>query len=81
MIVGINYNNDGSRYIASIIFCYSWNVLKRERVAQALTQDCDEVYITEFNTTCEDFINEIVLKGCRIGEWYVRPKQFLQPYR
>ena len=67
MIVGINYSNDGSRYIASIIFCDSWSALKRERVAQALTQDCDEVYIKALNKTCEDFINEIVLRGCRIG--------------
>jgi hypothetical protein len=67
MIVGLNYDSYGSRYINTIVYSGDWNALKKEKVAQALTQDCDEVYITEFDEECEDFINEIVLKGCRIG--------------
>ena len=67
MIVGINYNTDGSRYIASIIYSHDWNFLKTERIAQALSQDCDEVYVVEFSNSHKDFINEIVTKGCRIG--------------
>lgn len=68
MIVGINYNTDGSRYIASIFSRYCWDTLKEKRIAQAISHDCDEVYIIDFNPYYEDFINEIVLKGCRIGD-------------
>lgn len=67
MIVGLNFNSDGSRYVSTIIYCSTWNALKTERVAQALLHDCDEVYITSIDGNCEPFINELVLKGCRIG--------------
>lgn len=67
MIVGINYKSDGRRYISTIIYCSKWSALRTERVAQALLDDCDEVYVIALDGNCEDFINEVVLKGCRIG--------------
>lgn len=66
MIAGINFKGDGSRYISTLIYCSTWNTLKIERVAQALLHDCDEVYIISLDGNYEPFINEIVLKGCRV---------------
>lgn len=66
MVVGINYNTDGSRYIARI----SYNALRSKeadkRLADKCSTLCDEMYIIDIDNTHVDFINEIVTKGCRI---------------
>lgn len=66
MIVGININTNGERYIAALHFDYDYNNDNKTRIAQSWKMCYDEVYIVHFDNCHEDFINEIVLKGCRI---------------
>ena len=66
MLVGIDYTQEGKRTIGTLVYeaCCDNSYLK------ARANDCkvidDEVYIVDFNPNYEEFINEIVLKGCRI---------------
>lgn len=69
MVVGINYNQDGSRYIAYIYYIRTWSREMKQSVAHALCIRCEEVYIVSdfnFKNDDQDFINEIVTKGCRM---------------
>ena len=66
MIVGININTNGERYIAALHFDFDYNNDNKTRIAQSWKMCYDEVYIVHFDNCCEDFINEIVLKGCKI---------------
>lgn len=67
MIVGININAIGDRYIACLYFCNDNNRKDRQTIAKLWLNSYDEVYIIDnFDSNDEDFINEIVLKGCRI---------------
>lgn len=65
MIIGINYNTDGTRYISTIIYHSRWNALQIENIANALTADCDEVYICPVDNTATPAINEVLRNGCR----------------
>lgn len=66
MIVGININTNGERYIAALQFDFDYNNDNKNGIAQSWKMCYDEVYIVPFDNCHEDFINEIVLKGCRI---------------
>lgn len=67
MIVGINYSQDGSRYIARIVFQANSTMQKIQDLAHYMMKDYDEVYVIgSFKNNDQDFINEIVTKGCRI---------------
>lgn len=66
MIVGLNYNTDGERYIDTIIYHSKFNALQIENIANALTADNDEVYICIMDNVDTSYIDEVVLKGCRI---------------
>lgn len=66
MIVGININSIGDRYIAGLYFNFDNSRHDREAIAKLWVNHYDEVYIVDFDNCCEDFINEIVLKGCRM---------------
>lgn len=67
MIVGINLNTLGDRYIASLYFIDDNTRHDKEAIARLWSNHYDEVYIIDgFDNCCEDFINEIVLKGCRV---------------
>lgn len=67
MIVGININAIGDRYIASLYFCNDHNRKDKQAIANLWLNHYDEVYIVDdFDSNDDDFINEIVLKGCRI---------------
>ena len=66
MIVGMNYTQDGNRTIVLIDYysdCSNDYLIHLTNNYKVLY---DEVYIVNFNPNCEDFINEIVLKGCRV---------------
>lgn len=67
MIVGINLNAIGDRYVAGLYFNYDIGIKERQAIAKLWLNQYDEVYIIDsFDNCCEDFINEIVLKGCRM---------------
>ena len=67
MIVGINLNSLGERYIAGLYFNMDNSHHDREAIAKLWLNHYDEVYIVDsFDNCCDDFINEIVLKGCRM---------------
>lgn len=68
MIVGINLNTIGDRYIAALYFIDSNSRKDKEAIAKLWTNNYDEVYIVDSFDNCnDDFINEIVLKSCRIS--------------
>lgn len=67
MIVGININAIGDRYIASLYLNIDNSRHDKEAIAKLWLNHYDEVYIIDLDTSCDDFINEIVLKGCRIS--------------
>ena len=67
MIIGINYNTDGTRYIAAVYFLAKWtdtNIADAANVYKALY---DEVYIINFHPNYKPLIEDIVLNGCRIS--------------
>lgn len=68
LIVGININTIGDRYIAYLK--YDSDLMRNEvnAIAYHMKETYDEVYVIEMNegATNEDFIAHIVLKGCRI---------------
>ena len=67
MIVGINYNTDGTRYIAGIIYSINYTDQHITDLSQAYIGDFDEVYIIDFNPNYKPLIQDIVLNGCRIS--------------
>lgn len=67
MIVGININAIGDRYIAGLYYNMNNSRHDEEAIAKLWVNEYDEVYIIDFDNNCDDFINEIVLKGCRIS--------------
>lgn len=67
MIVGMNINAIGDRYIACLYSNIDNSRHDKEAIAKLWLNHYDEVYIVDsFDNCCEDFINEIVLKGCRM---------------
>lgn len=66
MIVGINYNTDGTRYIDTVIYHSKFNALQIEHIANALTADNDEVYICSIDNTSAPYIDDVLREGCRI---------------
>ena len=67
MIVGINYTNDGRRYISNIAYDSKWSDETKMNKAKELSEIQDEVYIVGIDKNCIPFIEEIVFRGCRIG--------------
>lgn len=67
MIVGINYNTDGTRYIAGIIYSITYTPAQCSEMAKVYVGDYDEVYIIEFNPNYQPLIQDIVLNGCKIS--------------
>lgn len=66
MIIGININTIGDRYIAYVK--HDNNLTRHDMtvVAEQLKDFYDEVYITDFDGANDDFIQYVVLKGCRV---------------
>lgn len=67
MIVGINYNTDGTRYIAGLIYSIFYKTETIQEMAKNYIEDFDEVYIIDFNPNFKPLIQDIVLNGCRIS--------------
>lgn len=67
MIVGMKYNQDGSRYISNIAMGSEWTPTSELARAYHFLNECDEVYIINFDRNYLELINEIVVNGCRIG--------------
>ena len=66
MIIGININTIGDRCIAYIK--HDNNLTRHDMtvVAEQLKDFYDEVYITDFDAANDDFMQYVVLKGCRV---------------
>lgn len=66
LIVGINLNALGDRYIAYLK--YDSDLMRNEvnTVATHMKETYDEVYVIELDAAHEDFISYIVLNGCRM---------------
>ena len=66
MVIGINYNTDGSRYIARISYSTLRSKENEKSLADTYSGVYDETYIIDIDNSHEDFINAIVTHGCRI---------------
>lgn len=67
LIVGINYQQDGSRVIDRMMYSAHMHAEVNAMIANDYAEVCDEVYIVDtFDPASQDFINEIVTKSCRI---------------
>lgn len=67
MIVGIRYDSEGKRYIATLDYNGLFTRGEIQTIAEMRTGICDEVYIIDISNSYQPLIDEIVLKGCRIG--------------
>lgn len=65
MIVCMNYNDSGDRYIAYLQYVGTWGSERIMDMANHMSDQYDEVYVMPFVPT-KELIDEIVLKGCRI---------------
>lgn len=69
MLIGINYNTDGTRYIALLVYNIA-NTTKdlSSHYANIFKDDFDELYICDtFNPNYKPLIQDIVLNSCRIS--------------
>ena len=66
MMIGINYNTDGTRYIDCLSYCAYIDMIEIKERASKWNKCFDEVYIIDFDPSHKDFIQEIVLHGCRM---------------
>ena len=66
MIVGINYDSAGQRYIAKIDFQSNRERCITRKIAFMWKEQYDEVYIIDLDNTNVPFINSIVTDGCRM---------------
>ena len=65
MLVGICYNTDGTRYINELLYTSWKDAIELNEAAARAKKHNDEVYIIDLNPSHKDFIEEIVLHGCR----------------
>ena len=65
MLVGICYNTDGTRYINEILYASWKDAIELNDAARCAHKTNDEVYIIDLDPSNKDFIEEIVLHGCR----------------
>ena len=66
MMVGICYNTDGTRYINEFIYTTFIDSIELRKIADYWKRRNDEVYTIDFDPSHKDFIQEIVLHGCRM---------------
>lgn len=65
MLVGLCYNTDGTRYINELLYTSWKDAIELDAAAQRAKRTNDEVYIIDLNASHKEFIEEIVLHGCR----------------
>lgn len=66
IIIGINYSDNGERYIAHMQYEYGWCNETVIAIANYLSSSYDEVYVMSFNCNYKELIKDVVLRGCRI---------------
>lgn len=66
MIVCMNFNNVGERYIAYLKMSNEYTRAEVSAIARYYKEDYDEVYVIDIDPADDDFINAIVTKGCRV---------------
>ena len=66
MIVCINYNTDGSRYIQALHYTQFTDGIQLNEICNDFKKYSDEVYTIDLDPSHKDFIQEIVLHGCRM---------------
>ena len=68
MVIGMNYSDNGDRYIERVLWDSAWTQEKIQEVADKLSHKCDEVYVIDINQPLDKLfsIKDVVLEGCRI---------------
>ena len=66
MLVCIDYTQVGTRTITDLSFRADRNDDTIMNIAEAYKQIHDEVYAVNFVSNSQDFMDEIVKKGCRM---------------
>ena len=68
-LFGINYNTDGTRYIALVLYdIYHADQPKTaDYYKDIFGLQYEELYIMDFNPNYNPLIQDIVLNGCRIS--------------
>lgn len=66
MLVGIDYTIDGQRYISNILYTDFGDAINLKTYAATWKKKHDEVYTIDLDPNHQDFIQEIVLHGCRM---------------
>lgn len=68
-LFGINYNTDGTRYIALVLYDigHAHQPKTADYYKDMFSNMYDELYILEFNPNYNPLIQDIVLNGCRIS--------------
>lgn len=66
MIVCIDYNTDGTRYISSLYYTSFVDGIHLSDVCREFKTEHDEVYTIELDPSHKEFIEYIVLHGCRM---------------
>lgn len=67
MIVCMNYTDSGERYIAKIWYDMALTAKELAGIAYEQVNYFNEVYVVRIDPNSQDFINEIVLNGCRFS--------------
>lgn len=66
MLVGMNYNDDGTRSIARITLKVNRSEGATQQLAECFSNECDEAYMVDFDVNDTELINFIVTEGCRL---------------
>lgn len=66
MIVCMNYNSAGERYIAYLKMSNEYTRGEVSAIARSYKDDYDEVYVIDIDPADDDFIGAIVDRGCRV---------------
>ena len=66
MIVCMNINGAGERYIAYLKMSNEYTRSEVAAIVRNYKEDYDEVYVIDIDPADNDFINAIVTKGCKI---------------
>lgn len=66
MIICMNIGTDGERYVAHIEYNSGLTNGQIVTRAQVIDDLYDEVYVMLFDNNCKSFIDEVVLRGCRV---------------
>lgn len=66
MIVCMDLNSAGERYIAYLKMSNEYTRSEVSVIARNYKDDYDEVYVIDIDPADDDFIDTIVRKGCRV---------------